>query len=735
MNKVSFILAIHNHQPIGNFEYIAEEAYLKAYLPFLKTLERHPGIRVVLHYCGVLYSFFQKRHPEFLDLLSSLVKRGQIEVLTGGFYEPLLPILPEVDGVGQVKKMTDFIREHLNYDPNGIWIAERVWEPNLPGLLSKAGVSYTTLDDFHFKLSGLRDENLTGYYITDDGEAVIGIFPGSERLRYFIPFRLPEETIGFLSEKASNGNVAITIADDGEKFGVWPETYRSVYEEGWLERFFGLIETNKDWIETTTFSDYWRSNPPLDRVYLPTTSYREMGEWTLPPEAIREYEDVFERLGGVVGAERAKTLLRGGFWRNFFSKYPESNKLHKKMLYVSKKVHEAINEFRVQSSEFRGKRPKETPNSKLLTPNLLLEELWMGQCNDAYWHGVFGGIYLSHLRRSIYEHLIRAEATADSFLHKGKVWLDVEEKDIDLDTRLEMLIETFSMNLYIDPAEGGSLFEWDYRPKALNLMNTFTRREEGYHSKIWQASKESSGLKTIHERMIVKEEGLDKLLYYDRYQRSSLLDHFLPHSTSFINFRDGEYQELGDFISSPYSTAMRRKGKNLMVLLKREGKVMGKPLNLEKIITVKPDRPVIDIEYNLTGEGVASSIFGVEFNLALSGKGQGRYLRVSGIDHADIASPGEFYGVKNIEMVDEWFGIRVNLKTEPEMSLWHFPLETVSQSEGGFERVYQHSILFPHWKLDMGPESPESSPSWHQGQVSGSGWKGKLTLSVEDLNP
>jgi len=714
MNKVSFILAIHNHQPVGNFEYIMEEAFSKAYLPFLKTLERYPEIKVVLHYCGILYSFFLKRHPEFIDLLASFVQRGQVEILTGGFYEPILPCLPEIDGIGQVGKMTDFIRGHLGYEPKGAWIAERVWEPHLPSLLRKAGISYTTLDDFHFKLSGLRDEDLNGYYITDDGEVTIGIFPGSERLRYLVPFRPPEETIGFLSERASKGDVAITMADDGEKFGVWPETHRSVYEEGWLDRFFGLLQEN-NWIETTTFSEYWSKNPPLGRVYLPTTSYREMGEWALPPEAISEYEDVLGRLGDLVGIDRARTLLRGGFWRNFLSKYPESNNLHKKMLHVSKKVHEAIEKSKVKGPRVR--EPKRGLSPELKTQGLL-NELWMGQCNDAYWHGIFGGLYLPHLRRSLYEHLIRAEVMADSFLHKGKVWLDAEEKDIDLDTHLEIIIGSPLMSLYIDPKEGGSLFEWDFRPKAFNLIDTFTRRKEGYHSKIWQASKESFSLKTIHERMVVKEEGLDRYLYYDRYRRVSLLDHFLPSATSFISFKNGEYQEEGDFISSPYSSAIKEEGRGLIVSLKREGRVNQYPLNLEKNLIIKPDKAVIDIEYNLTGDRIGDLLFGVEFNLALSGNGMDRYLRIIGAEPAEseIAIPREFFSVMAIEIVDEWLGIKIVLRTEPEIDLWYFPLETVSQSEGGLERVYQHSVFLPHWRLNNYT------------------WKGKIVISVEDLN-
>jgi alpha-amylase len=310
---------------------------------------------------------------------------------------------------------------------------------------------------------------------------------------------------------------------------------------------------------------------------------------------------------------------------------------------------------------------------------------------------------------------------ADPFLQKGKSWLDVEEKDIDLDTKTEILISTPLMNLYIDPEEGGSLFEWDYRPKALNLMNNLTRREEGYHSKITKASKDSSGLKTIHEMVLAKEEGLDQYLHYDRYRRVSLLDHFLSPDTSLFNFKDGEYHEQGDFISSPYGSEIRAKGRTTIVSLKRKGKVEGKTINLEKTIMVKPEKSALEIGYHLIGEDEITSLFGVEFNLSVA-KGPGRYLMVSGLDPSerDIASHGELFGIKALKMVDEWLGIEINLKTEPEMDLWHFPIETVSQSEGGFERVYQHSVFLPHWTLNL---------------KQGSGlWNGKLILSVEDLN-
>ena len=130
------------------------------------------------------------------------------------------------------------------------------------------------------------------------------------------------------------------MADDGEKFGVWPETYHTVYEEGWLERFFTLLEQNSEWLETTTFSEYLTKEPPRGRIYLPTASYMEMGEWALPTRAMKEYDDALAKVKGSPDFAGLRPFIKGGFWRNFLAKYPESNHMHKRMMMVSRKVHE-----------------------------------------------------------------------------------------------------------------------------------------------------------------------------------------------------------------------------------------------------------------------------------------------------------------------------------------------------------------------------------------------------------
>lgn len=63
MNKIYLSLAIHNHQPVGNFDFVFEEAYTKAYEPMIALLEKHPGVRLALHYSGPLRDWLKAHQP------------------------------------------------------------------------------------------------------------------------------------------------------------------------------------------------------------------------------------------------------------------------------------------------------------------------------------------------------------------------------------------------------------------------------------------------------------------------------------------------------------------------------------------------------------------------------------------------------------------------------------------------------------------------------------------------
>ena len=140
MNKVSLALVIHSHQPVGNFDHVFEGATRKAYAPFLRLLSQHPRIRVSLHYSGILLEWLEARHPEFFDQLRRLIERHQVELVGGGYFEPVLPAIPDRDKRRQMERLREAVERHFGRVPTGLWLAERVWESTLARPLAEAGL-------------------------------------------------------------------------------------------------------------------------------------------------------------------------------------------------------------------------------------------------------------------------------------------------------------------------------------------------------------------------------------------------------------------------------------------------------------------------------------------------------------------------------------------------------------------------------------------------------------------
>ena len=702
-------LAFHNHQPVGNFGWVFEEAFEKSYLPMVECLERHPAIRVALHYTGPLRDWILERRPEFFPRLRMLVERGQIEIMTGAYYEPILVSLPDADKFGQIRKQTEAVREDFGYEPTGLWLAERVWEPHLPLVLNQAGIEYTIVDDAHFKAVGYRDEDLLGYYVTEEQGYPLKIFATSMALRYAIPWKPVEEVIGWLREQIEMEDAAgryvgrtkvAVMGDDGEKFGLWPGTFEHVWEKGWMERFFTALEENSEWVETIPPGEAARRFMSLGRVYLPTASYDEMGEWALPPDEAWELPHLKRRLRDE-GRDDLLRYMRGGLWRQFMVKYEEVNQLHKKALWVSRKVH----------AMRAGKRRQRA-----------LDHLWAGQCNCGYWHGVFGGIYLFHIREADYRHLIRAENLADGVEGRNPApFVRAEVADFDGDAIDDVVLSSDRQSLVFDLDQGGSLVEWDFRPAACNLLNVLTRRREGYHRDLLEAAAagkvitpdmdpEREKLESIHTGLVrAREPDLHQKLIYDWHRRASLLDHFLGERADLGRFYRSQHEESGDFVNQPYEAEVAAQEGEVLLTLRREGHVwqgaVRLPVTVEKRVTLRPASDRLEVAYTVTnGEsGELNTRFGVEANWGLAGGHEEHtYLTVGFARYrlTEIAADDE---VEDYTLTSELWGIEVHVDTDRPASMWRFPLETVSASEAGFERNYQGTTLLLWWPLRLSP--------------------------------
>jgi alpha-amylase len=302
-------------------------------------------------------------------------------------------------------------------------------------------------------------------------------------------------------------------------------------------------------------------------------------------------------------------------------------------------------------------------------------------------------------------------------------WLEIERGDFDGDGSEEVMLNSELLNVFVDPAEGGRITELDWKPRSFNLMNTLTRRREGYHGKIAHAAKDEAGgeAKTIHDRVVVKEEGLQHHLQYDWYNRASLLDHFLETGVDLTSFMRSEYYEAGDFVLGKYTANVRKQKDAVVLILEREGTAAGLRARLRKTLLLRPSHPEFVVRYEIANgdREELNTTFGSEFNFSLlAGNAPDRYYEIPGhvLDKRNLASIGETNNVSLVSLVDEWLKLKATLEFSQPAILWRAPVETVSQSEAGFERVYQSSMVMPLWRISLGP---------------GKAWKAEIRVRIE----
>jgi alpha-amylase len=691
MGTVTLLLGIHNHQPQGNFDHVFAQGYEDCYRRLLDAVEGHPRIKMTLHYSGPLIEWLETHHPDYFDTLARLAASGQVEVMGGGFYEPMLSVLPEQDIQGQLTMMADFIEERVGKRPLGMWLAERVWEPDLARVIEAAGYQYTVVDDNHFLAAGMQ-RPLTGYYITDKAGQPLCLFPISMELRYTIPFKPARESIDQMLRMAEQGDVVVTYGDDGEKFGMWPETKQWVWDEGWMEKFLHLLEQHGDRIHTATFSEVLESHAPCGRVYLPTASYHEMGEWALPPEAQQRFIALSHALEDQQQTEDWGPFVRGATWQSFLAKYPESNFMHKRMCYVSQRVE-------------RGGGA--TDNA--------VRELYRGQCNCAYWHGLFGGLYLAKLRSAVHSHLIRAHVLAS----RSGQSVELEQRDITGDLSDELILSGQSLGIMVAPHRGGTLLAIDDRQRAFCISDVLNRRPEGYHTKVRELSEskpkdqQGEGPTSIHELDVLKEEGLADILVYDPHQRLGLVDQFFLADLDPADLWRCKARELGDFKEATYDVLEAVGGEKGRIRLDRRGLVRCREhqvdVTLEKSLVLDGD--MLDVGFAITADRPLEGVcFATElsFLLPCAPHPDVKTTIVAANDSREehVASTGFTEQVRRLSLNDPLTPMSITLDVEPLATLVRFPLQTVSQSESGIERTYQGTTVVIIWPCSEGVIKP-----------------------------
>ena len=680
--RATMVFVLHNHQPVGNFAHVFRESFDRCYRPTLELLWQYGNLHASLHYTGPLLEWIEANEPGFLDLLRKMVERGQVEVIGGGFYEPIFCWLRSADQRRQVDLMRRHLEERLGKSGGGFWLAERVWETDLPARLFPLGLAYAPLDDHHFHLAGLDDEDLHGYYTVSWEGAPLRIFPISKDLRYLIPFRPVDQLLSFLDRRARGGRV-LTYADDGEKFGIWPETYRWVWEEKYLEHLFAMLSAQSGWLRVASMGEVVADCNPTGQAVLPNASYTEMMEWALPARTshvFHEWALKWEREGA---DPDLRALFRGGIFENFLIKYPDVHRLYHRMLLTGEFLREGW--------------PDMEPPEGVLAPYL------KAQGNDVYWHGLFGGVYLSNLRHEAYANLLQTERLLEE---QGRLPVPaILSGDFDADGVTDFFVRQTGYNLWITPRYGGSVLEWDDRTTGFHLTNTLTRQEEAYHIRHREERKKSeggasgeTGIASIHDRPVGDDRHVLEGIVYDRRPRRAFAEGFAPLGTPAPGLLDGSAltPDLGRIpyqVLSPPDGDLRLEGK---------GELAGVPFVLSKTYRFLADR--FSVTWTLSApertelpESWREWAIYAELPLTmLAGHDAGRTIRVEGrTDPFLWDDPWEHGSVAWYRGEDSWSKTVFLAELSGVARLVHAPIETVSLSESGLERTFQ-GTLFIH---------------------------------------
>jgi hypothetical protein len=409
-SKINLILGSHAHVPSGAQDSEFEYVYVNKMRPFITNLYRYPNIQAVLHYSGVLLYWVERTHPEVFMLIEDMVSKKQAEILSGGFYEPMFPLIPLQDRIGQIELLTTYLRKHFGKRPLGCWIPGMVWEQNLASSLSTSEMNYTFLSQDQFIQAGIDGEELYLPCVTEDQGKIIKIFPVSLDIakeleeksfsHVFITFKKKIE-----DEYANLRDKVICVFQDKI-----PRSEDESPDTAW-HRFFEEISLSEEFTETV-----------------------------LPAKILKN-----QKLYKKVCFQNSSSFQNGFSPRKFIIDHCEANGIYSKMIFTNV----LINQLKGDKSRKQNAR----------------EELWKAQDSSLFVPGK--GHIRSEIRKAAYSSLLRAEQLSRE---KGKFISSIIQYDFDFNGMPEYLTHDEIINCYIQ-AKGAELFELDYLPKEWNYLD------------------------------------------------------------------------------------------------------------------------------------------------------------------------------------------------------------------------------------------------------------------------
>jgi alpha-amylase len=669
MKRLKLVFGMYNTKSVGTSREQFERTYQNSYKPFLTILYKFPKVRAALHFSGNVMEWLEEEHPEFIMLLNELVKRKQVELIGGGYYSPILPIIPSRDRVGQIELLTTYLRKRFGKRPRGCWIPEGIWEPAVTSTIKSNGMEYFFLDDLYFYQAGMREQEVYRPYITDDQGKTTVVLPINFRFSENMFAGSPEEFAGRIYRHAENPEHSLlSVMLSGELFDVNKERREEFFGEGgWLERFFGELSRNMRSVQTVLPGRFVRTAESLEKAYLPSAF--------LPPEKSdekKEKERWLEPRGYRLLYNLRNTQMPYYFRQNL-TRYPEIANIYSKMMYVQLLVGQ------VRRDKSRKKTAK--------------EESWIGQCGSVFWPAFGGGIYDNESRKAVYAGLLNAEKTTRE---KGIFSTSLNITDFNLDGEAEYLYQGQFINAYVQ-RRGGCIFELDYVVNSWNYLDTMGRYEEEYHDR----SPESTG--------------------FDTAPRNAFEDHFWSSEETLERAIASRAEERVDFRNASYRLLKAEKERKELEFAVNASVDDRDAEQLELRKSYDFQKNSISVGYHLrnTGKNAVHGKFAVEINLSFPESARNRVLFLidqNGNKVEVVDGKIDLDGVNELTIQDRMNRTMLTVSADERGRFWSYPVYTRTKVYDQMCSIYQGSCFIFSWNCSLG---------------AGEEWANKLGLRIE----
>lgn len=368
MDSLFFSFTLDSSPLVLNQNERFESDYQTVYKPLIKFLYNNPSLKFSFSFNGPQLQFLRKKHPEFITLLEELVVTKQVEVLGGGFYDPLFPLLFPMDRSGQIDMLSLEIRNAIGKRPRGLSICGSSWDSSLVTSFYTCGLEYVLLDE---SLIPVDKFNYVPFFMSDKGKS-IDIIPFCNSLKPNFTESV-SEYIKKIKEKVLSTKKNCKIQIEAFpciciKFN--HEELKKLLDSSWINELVSYC-IQKEYEFTTPF--LYKKNT-FDRIpiFISSGISKEISQWALKPYCAKKTEQNYNL-----------TIY------DFLQLYSQSRALYNRMLYVSL----LLNQCHGDKVRKRNAR----------------EKLWQAQNGHSFICTSKGAFVNSFYRQKSYKSLIEAE--------------------------------------------------------------------------------------------------------------------------------------------------------------------------------------------------------------------------------------------------------------------------------------------------------------------------------------